>query len=204
MLTKNAIVHVVDDDDSVRDALKWLLESTGLSIREYARAEDFLDMYKPTPPECLLLDVRMPGMSGIELQKKLNGYAISLPVIILTGHGDIQMAVQAMKKGAMDFIQKPYNQESLIELVRKALQKSSEESRQNSELEERENRLSSLTAREREVLDLVVIGETNKAIAAILDISPKTVETHRARIMEKLQARSLADLIAKSSISAAD
>ncbi len=202
MLIKNSIVHVVDDD-SVRDGLKWLLESVGFTTREYSRAEDFLKIYEPKPPECLLLDIRMPGMSGIELQKKLNGRTTDLPIIILTGHGDIQMAVQAMKKGAVDFIQKPYDQEALLSLVRSALQKSAEDSVHKSEIEEREDRLSVLTARERQVLDFVVVGETNKAIASMLEISPKTVETHRARIMEKLDARSLADLIAKSTISAA-
>jgi FixJ family two-component response regulator len=201
MLLKNAIVHIVDDDESVRDGLKWLLESIGFKILEYARAEEFLAAYEPNPPECLLLDVRMPGMSGIELQKTINGKEIALPIIILTGHGDIQMAVQAMKKGAVDFIQKPYNQDVLIDLVKGALQKSSDDMRRTLEEVEREDRLAHLTARERQVLDLVVVGETNKAIASKLDISPKTVETHRARIMEKLCARSLADLISKAGIS---
>lgn len=202
MLLKNAIVHIVDDDESVRDGLKFLLESIGVNIREYARAEEFLTSYESNPPECMLLDVRMPGMSGIELQKQLNGKSIDLPIIILTGHGDIQMAVQAMKKGAIDFIQKPYDQEVLIDLVRNALKKSSEDMRRLLEEEEREDRLAHLTTRERQVLDLVVVGETNKAIASKLDISPKTVETHRARIMEKLSARSLADLISKAGVSA--
>jgi len=204
MLESNSTVHIVDDDEAVRDGLRWLLESIGISVREYAEAEDFISDYIAQPPECLLLDIRMPGIGGLELQKRLAVTDTSLPIIILTGHGDIQMAVHAMKKGAIDFIQKPYNQEALLDLVRKALQKSSEEASNKKEWLERERRLATLTTRERQVMDLVVIGETNKVIAANLEISPKTVETHRARIMEKMHARSLADLISKSSIQATD
>ena len=188
-------VFVVDDDESVRKMLRWLIESVNLQVEEYTSADDFLASYKPNQVGCIILDVRMPGMSGIELQQKLFQGNSQLPVILLTGHGDVQMAVSAMKNGAFDFVEKPFNNQNLLDIVQKGIAESLRIKDSHMEHKKREARLSSLTTRERQVFDLIVAGQTNKSVARHLDISQKTVEVHRSKVMAKLVAKSLSDLI---------
>ena len=190
-----AVVYVVDDDAAVRDSLGYLLESVGLAVVTCAAAGAFMDRYDPNRPGCLVTDVRMPGMSGIDLQAHLRRVAPDLPVIIVTGHGDVPMAVRAMKAGAYDFIEKPYNDQALLDVVQTAVADSRRAAGARAETAEVLSRLSTLTPREREVLDLVADGLSNKGVARHLGISGKTVETHRARVMEKMQAGSLAELL---------
>jgi two-component system, LuxR family, response regulator FixJ len=189
------IVFVVDDDRAMRDSLRWLLESIGLSVRTYATATEFLDDHDPAQPGCLVLDVRMPGMSGLDLQTELAQRGAELPTIVVTGHAEVAMAVRAVKAGAIDFIEKPFSDQLLLDRVRQAL----EIDRQSREIrmrrEEARRRLASLSAREREVLGLVAAGKANKEIAAALGLSPKTVEVHRAHVMAKMAVDSLAELI---------
>ena len=191
-------IFVVDDDKAVRDSLSWLISSVGLHVETFGSAQDFLDVYDPTRPGCLLVDVRMPGMSGLELQKRLAENPHCLPVIVVTGHGDVQMAVRAMKDGAFDFIEKPYNDQILLDLVQKAVRECERRRTQVTSHQEIQDLVDTLTPRERQVMDMIVAGNTNKQIAYALDISEKTVEAHRAKVMEKLEASSLADLIRKS------
>ncbi len=194
-MTPEPTVFVVDDDQAVRRFLCGLIASVDLRVEAYASAREFLDAYEPGQPGCLLLDIRMPGMSGLELQKELAERAIDLPVIILTGHGDVQVAVHAMKAGAVDFIEKPFNNELLLDRIQKAVAEGVEADSTRARQDEIMGRVELLTPRERQVLDMVVAGETNKGVARRLDISDKTVEIHRARVMEKMQAKSLADLV---------
>lgn len=194
-MTPEPTVFVVDDDHAVRRFLCGLIASVDLRVEAYASAREFLDAYEPGRPGCLLLDIRMPGMSGLELQKELAERAIDLPVIILTGHGDVQLAVHAMKAGAVDFIEKPFNNELLLDRVQNAVAESVEADSTRVRRDQIMGRVDLLTPRERQVLDMVVAGETNKGIARRLDISEKTVEIHRAKVMEKMQAKSLADLV---------
>jgi two-component system, LuxR family, response regulator FixJ len=189
-------IFVVDDDEVLRHSLRWLLESLRHNVQTYASAREFLSVYDPVQPGCLLLDVRMPDISGLQLQEILEKRQIRLPVILITGHGDISMAVRAMKAGAFDFIEKPFNDQVLLERVQQGL---ALDTRQRCEAAEREKtieRLSSLTPREGEVLEGVVSGKSNKLIAAELEISIKTVEAHRARVMEKMAVNSVAELTA--------
>ena len=194
-MTSEGTVYVVDDDYAVRRFLTGLLKSVGLRVEAFASAMEFLDAYEPDRPGCLLLDVRMPGMSGLELQRELAGRSDDLKVIILTGHGNVPVAVQAMKAGALDFIEKPFNNELLLDRVQSAVSQSllsrNEREHHNEEL----RRLETLTPRERQVFDLVVSGNANKQVAHDLAISEKTVEIHRSQVMRKMQARSLASLI---------
>jgi len=191
----DATVFVVDDDEAVRRFLCGLIGSVGLRAEAYASAQDFLDAYQSGRPGCLLLDIRMPGMSGLELQRELAERAFGLPVIILTGHGNVQVAVHAMKAGAVDFIEKPFNNELLLDRIQKAVAKSLRADSNRVRQDEISDRIRRLTARERQVLDLVVAGQTNKGIARDLDISERTVEIHRAKVMEKMRAKSLANLV---------
>lgn len=195
MTPPDPTVFVVDDDRAMRDSLRWLLESVGLSVRTYATATEFLREYEPSQPGCLVLDVRMPGMSGLDLQAELARRDAALPTIIVTGHAEVTMAVRAVKAGALDFIEKPFSDQLLLDRVRQAL----EIDRQDREVRRRRaealRRLESLTAREREVLELVVAGKANKEVAAALKLSTKTVEVHRAHVMAKMGAESLAELI---------
>lgn len=190
-----ATVFVVDDDQAMRNSLKWLISSVGLRVECSGSADEFLRTHQAGRPGCLLLDVRMPGMSGLELQEILESEGITLPVIIITGHGDVAMAVRAMKAGAIDFIEKPFNDELLLESIRRAL--SLDERLRHIQLERAEvaERLVQLTPREREVMEMVTEGKSNKEIANDLGVSAKTVEAHRARVMEKMQAGSLAELV---------
>jgi RNA polymerase sigma factor (sigma-70 family) len=188
-------VYVVDDDDAMRDSLVWLLESQGFAVQAFASGESFLELYREEMRGCLVLDVRMPGMSGLELYEHLVALRSSLPVLFVTGHGDVPMAVSALKKGAVDFIEKPFGDKDMLRLVEHclAVDRSQAETRQREA--EVHRRLESLTAREREVLDLVVAGKLNKQIADDLGISMKTVEVHRGRVMEKMAVGSVAELV---------
>ena len=195
-----ALVHVVDDDADVRASLSLLLESVGIEVVGHTDADSFLKAYRPCPerPSCLLLDVRMPGLSGMAVLQKFHSEGINLPVIILTGHGDIPMSVNAMKLGAVDFLTKPFNHQKLLDLVQNVLRDPVLQGQQaSSQIEPREARArwETLTQREKEIFQAIVSGSSNKAIGIDLGISTRTVETHRARIMEKLQARSLVDLV---------
>jgi len=188
-------VFVVDDDRAMRDSLRWLLESVGLSVRTYATAAAFLHEYEPSQPGCLVLDIRMPGMSGLDLQAELLRRGAGLPTIVVTGHAEVPMAVRAVKAGAVDFIEKPFSDQLLLDRVRQALEIDRQSREVRTRREEARRRLASLSAREREVLGLVVAGKANKEIAAALGLSPKTVEVHRAHVMSKMAADSLAELI---------
>jgi FixJ family two-component response regulator len=194
-MTPEPAVFIVDDDDAVRRFLSGLIESVDLRVEAYASAQDFLAAYEPGRPGCLVLDVRMPEMSGLELQRELTNRAIDLPVIILTGHGNVQVAVHAMKAGAIDFVEKPFDNEFLLDRIQKAVTESLRAGSERARRNEISERMQLLTPRERQVLDLVVAGETNKGVARHLDISEKTVEIHRAKVMRKMQAKSLADLV---------
>lgn len=188
-------IFVVDDDAAVRDALKLLLRSVGHAVETFGSAQEFLDAYGEDRAGCLVLDIRMPGMSGLELQQKLNEKHSILPIIFITGHGDVPMAVEAMQAGAVDFIQKPFRDQDLIDRINQALEKDSSNRAALGERNDIRRRLETLTPREREVLDLVVHGKANKVIAGDLKLSQRTVEIHRARVMEKMQASSLAHLV---------
>jgi two-component system, LuxR family, response regulator FixJ len=189
------IVFVVDDDRAMRDSLRWLLESIGLSVRTYATAADFLSDHDPAQPGCLVLDVRMPGMSGLDLQTELAKRGSELPTIVVTGHAEVAMAVRAVKAGALDFIEKPFSDQLLLDRVRQALEIDRQSREVRVRREDARRRLASLSAREREVLTLVAAGKANKEIAAALRLSPKTVEVHRAHVMSKMAVDSLAELI---------
>ncbi len=195
MTVSEPTVFIVDDDDAVRRFLSGLIESVELRVETFASARDFLEAYEPGRPGCLVLDVRMPGMSGLELQSALADQAIDLPVIILTGHGNVQLAVHAMQAGAIDFVEKPFDNELLLDRIQRAVAENARVGRERIKWIEIAERMQLLTPREREVLDLVVAGQTNKGAARHLDISEKTVEIHRANVMRKMQAKSLANLV---------
>lgn len=188
MTDGNATVFIVDDDDAVRDSLGLLMRSVGMRTEAYESAESFLEIYDPERFGCLLLDIRMPGMSGIELQRELSQRGCALPIIFITAHGDIPMAVDAVRHGAMDFIQKPFDDSDLVAKVKRAMSDSVERTAIR-------RRAATLTAREREVMSQVVQGKANKVIASDLGVSQRTVEIHRARVMEKMRAGSLAHLV---------
>ena len=188
-------VFVVDDDRAMRDSLSWLLDSVGLRVRSYATAAEFLADHDPAQPGCLVLDVRMPGMSGLDLQAELARRGVELPTIVITGHAEVSMAVRAVKAGAIDFIEKPFSDQLLLDRVRQALEIDLEAREVRRRREDARRRLATLTAREREVLDLVVAGKANKEIASALGLSTKTVEVHRAHVMSKMCVDSLAELI---------
>lgn len=187
-------VFVVDDEAAMRDSLKWLIESVGLSVRIYPSPEEFLLDYRDQPG-CLVLDVRMPRMSGPELHKRLLDRGVVLPVIFITAHGDVAMAVRAMKAGVFDFIEKPFNDQILLDRVQQALTQDAEARRRRTQKACTLVHLDSLTLREQEVMDRVVAGNSNKEIASDLGLSCKTVEHHRSNVMQKMQAGSLADLV---------
>jgi two-component system response regulator FixJ len=195
MSTSDTRVYIVEDDDAVRDSLQMVLESVGYATRAFSNATEFLDHYSSSLSGCIVLDIRMPGMSGMELQRKLNERNSILPIIFVTGHGDVPMAVEAMQQGAVDFVQKPYREQELLEKVERALALERESRDSLTQKRTIQDRLASLTPREHEVLKLMVEGRANKVIAIDLDISQRTVEIHRARAMDKLKARSLAHLV---------
>ena len=194
-MSKQLNVFVVDDDQAMRNSLKWLIESVGMKVETYSTADEFIQNYYPGRAGCLLLDVRMPGMSGLELQEHFIKHQINIPIIIITGHGDVPMAVRAMKSGAVDFNEKPFNDELLLESIRNALSMDVEQRAAQAERAEIATRLANLTPREHEVMEMVTAGKANKEIAQTLGVSAKTVEAHRSRVMEKMQADSLADLV---------
>lgn len=188
-------VFVVDDDDTIRASLRFLIESVGLRAQTFSSAQAFLENYDPAEPGCVVLDVRMPGMSGLELQDELNAQGIEIPVIIVTAYGDIQMAVRAIKAGAVDFVEKPAGEQALLDQIQKAIAKDSEIRETRADQQVVTDRFERLTPREREVMELVVDGLSSKEIAAQLGVSFKTVEAHRAKIMKKMEARSVPHLI---------
>jgi len=194
-MTNEPTVFVVDDDQAMRDSLTWLIESAGLRVQAFGSAEEFLRVYYPGQAGCLLLDVRMPGMSGLELQANLARQEIRIPVIIITGHGDVAMAVKAMRAGALDFIEKPFDHEALLPSLRMALDADRRRRGDRSQRAEIARRLAELTPREHEVMEMVIDGRSNREIAVALGVSTKTVEAHRARVMDKMRAQSLAELV---------
>lgn len=189
------VVYVVDDDEAVRDSLQWLLEASSYRVQTYDSAEAFLAGFDPNAIACLILDVRMPGMSGLELQDELLARKLALPIIFITGHGDVPMAVSTMKKGAVDFIEKPFDQTALKALVERMLAHAREAAASAERQRLNEALLARLTPREQQVLERIVAGRLNKQIADDLGISIKTVEAHRANIMDKLRANTVADLM---------
>ncbi|WP_243724472.1 response regulator transcription factor [Pigmentiphaga sp. D-2] len=194
-ISGNPVVYVVDDDAGVRTSLKWLLESVGMEVRAYSNGREFLDTANPGQCGCMLLDVRMPYMGGFDVQDALAVRGFHLPVIFLSAHGDVPMTVRAMKGGAYDFLEKPYNDQALLDKVQAALQVSAAQHAEASRRASTRSLLELLSAREREVFDRLVEGKASKVIAAELDISYKTVEVHRAHIREKLGTHSLAELV---------
>ena len=194
-MKNDAVVMVVDDDAGVRNAMRSLLKSVGLNSSLFASAQEFLAAYQPSQLGCLVLDIRMPGMSGMELQQQLNMRGAVIPVIFMTGHGDIPMAVEAMQHGAFDFLQKPFRDQDLLDRIQRAIVRDAELRKSLGEHERIKAHLESLTPREREVLDLMTQGKQNKVIGQDLGVSPRTVEIHRARVMEKMNASSVAELV---------
>ena len=195
MTLHEPVVLIVDDDPAVRDSLALLLRSVGLKSEAYSSAAEFLQAYDASRRGCLVLDVRMPGMSGLELQEKLEGLHSTLPIIFLTAHGDVPMAVKAVKAGAVDFIQKPFRDQELIDKIQHAIEDDTRIREKLADREETLARIESLTPREHEVMDLVVDGKANKVIALDLGLSQRTVEIHRARVMRKMGADSVSQLV---------
>ena len=194
-MSDSFVVHIVDDDEAVRQSLAFLLSTAGVPVRVYDSATSFLDALPSLQTGCLITDVRMPDLTGIELLQRLKAKSIDLPVIVITGHGDIPLAVEAMKSGAIDFIEKPFAEEAILKAVEAAKRTLEKRGRQSEEEAAVAARLKSLSERERQVLDGLVAGNANKTIAHALGISPRTVEVYRANLMSKMQAKSLSDLI---------
>ncbi len=194
-MSRDFTIFVVDDDEAVRDSLRALLGSAGLTVEAYASGREFLEGYAPHRRGCLLLDVRLPDMSGLELQRTLAAQGVGLAVIMITGHGDVPMAVNAMKAGAVDFIEKPYRDDTILGCIERARDLDQSARARDGSTTDTAARIALLTAREREVLDHLIIGRPNKVIAHELGISARTVEVHRARVMEKMQADSLSHLV---------
>jgi two-component system, LuxR family, response regulator FixJ len=199
MASENAvmqpIVHIIDDDEALRESLAFLLRSAGLEVRSFESAKAFLDVLPGAAPGCVITDVRMPDVSGIELLRRLKELRIGVPVIVITGHGDIALAVEAMKMGAADFFEKPFDDDLLVASVRAALRQREDQTKRGAERAEIEHRISSLSPREKDVLAGLIDGRANKQIAFDLGISPRTVEIYRANLMNKMQANSLSDLV---------
>jgi len=188
-------VFIVDDDEAVRSSLRMLIRSVGLQARAFGLANEFLEAYDPGLPGCVVLDVRMPGMSGMEMQQELNRRGATIPVVFITGHGDVPMAVEAMQHGAFDFLQKPFRDQDLLDRVQRALERDAQTRAAFTARTTIRERIRSLTPRELEVMRLVTMGKANKVIGAELGVSQRTVEIHRAHVMEKMQANSLAALV---------
>lgn len=194
-MTSHTIVHVIDDDEALRDSIRMFLINEGLDVRTYASADAFLAGLGPSPVGCIVTDVRMPGMSGMDLLAEIARIGLALPVIVVTGHADVPLAVRAMKKGAVDLLEKPFQGEELVEAVRRALAVGRDTQLSALSAQEAQARLATLTARETEVLDRLVRGQPNKIIAYEMGISPRTVEVHRANVMRKTEAGSLSELV---------
>ena len=195
LIPKKGTVYIVDDDEAVRDSLQWLLEGKDYRVRCFESAESFLSRYDPREVACLIVDIRMGGMTGLELQDRLVERQSPLPIVFITGHGDVPMAVNTMKKGALDFIQKPFDEEELVGLVERMLEQAKGSFAEHQNSVARDALMARLTLRESQVLERIVAGRLNKQIADDLGISIKTVEAHRANIMEKLNANTVADLL---------
>ncbi len=194
-MAEPSVVYILDDDASMRDALKSLIRSVGLRVELFGSAQEFLQWPRPTVPSCLVLDVRLPGTSGLDLQHQLESANIRIPVIFITGHGDIPMSVSAMKAGAVEFLTKPFRDQDLLDAIQLALDRDRARRAHEAEISILKKRFDSLTAREREVILMVVTGMLNKQVAAKIGITENTVKVHRSRAMEKMQAPSLADLV---------
>ena len=194
-MRSDVVVHVIDDDDAVRESLEFLLRTARLEVRTYESAAAFLGILPRVEVGCIITDVRMPELSGIDLLKRLNELDVSVPVIVITGHGDVPLAVEAMKFGAVDFFEKPFDDEALVAAVRSALDRRKDDSKRKAEVSLINSRLTELSNRERQVLEGLVAGRPNKLIAYDLGISPRTVEIYRANLMTKMQASSLSDLV---------
>jgi two-component system, LuxR family, response regulator FixJ len=194
-MARDAVVHLIDDDDGVRQAVAFLLTTSGFAVRVYESAPAFLGALPTVQPGCIVTDVRMPEMDGLELQRQLKLRGVGLPVIVITGHGDVPLAVEAMKAGAVDFIEKPFNDEKLLSAIRVAIDRHARDSHRDDEIATIRSKLDALSPREREVLDGLVAGLPNKTIAYDLKISARTVEVHRANLMARMGAGSLADLV---------
>ena len=195
MPSEDATVHVIDDDDAARDSLAFLLKTAKLAVKTYESARAFLDVATGIKSGCIITDVRMPEIDGIELLRRLKALKVTIPAIVVTGHGDVPLAVQAMKIGALDFLEKPFNDEAMLASVRLALDRQERETGRQAERAEIESRLAALSNRERDVLEGLVAGRANKQIAFDLGISPRTVEIYRANLMTKMQASSLSNLV---------
>jgi two-component system, LuxR family, response regulator FixJ len=195
MPSEKAPVHVIDDDEALRESLSFLLRSAGIEVKTYSSATTFLASLPDTGLTCVITDVRMPGLSGVELLRRLRELKLEIPVIVITGHGDVPLAVEAMKMGAIDFLEKPFDDEVLLASVRSALKQQDGESKRRTERAEIESKLASLSNRERDVLEGLVAGQANKQIAYDLGISPRTVEIYRANLMSKMKAGSLSELV---------
>ena len=195
MPSEKAIVHVIDDDEAIRQSLAFLLQAAKLEVKTYSSAMAFLDALPDTTASCVITDVRMPGMSGVDLLRRLKELKIGVPVIVITGHGDVALAVEAMKVGAVDFLEKPFDDDVLLASVQSALKRQDGETKRHIERLEIEGRLAGLSNRERDVLGGLVTGRANKQIAFDLGISPRTVEIYRANLMNKMKAGSLSDLV---------
>jgi FixJ family two-component response regulator len=194
----DSIVYVIDDDPSIREAITSLIRSVGMSVQAFGSAKEFMASSRSNAPACLVLDVRMPGLSGLELQRELTDAGISIPIIFITGHGDIPMTVRAMKAGAVEFLTKPFRDQDLLDAIAQAIDRDRELRKQQAGIADLRDRFDRLTAREREVMELVVAGLLNKQIAVRLGISEITVKLHRHQVMEKMKADSLADLVRMS------
>lgn len=194
-MSMDAIVYVVDDDQAMVESLSWIIESVGLKAKTYVRAQDFLEDYNPQQHGCILLDVRMPGMSGPELQSRLNEQGATLPIIFISGHGDVPLAVRVMKAGAVDFLTKPFNDQVLLESINKALRSDKANREKLEENAQAEAKFALLSPREIQVLQGIVAGKQNKVISAELNISLKTVEAHRASVMKKMSVKSVPELV---------
>lgn len=195
MQAENAVIFIVDDDAAVRDSLAVLLSTAGLRVETYGSGEEFLRSWNPVQAGCLVLDIRMPGISGLDLLEHLNASRSKIPVIIITGHGDVKIAVKAMKLGALDFVEKPFKYEAIIASINDALRREEQDRSRDTQVALYLERLALLTERECQIYGYMVQGDPNKVIAAKLEISPRTVEIHRAHVMEKLQVRNLSQLV---------
>ena len=195
MTEDRPVVYIIDDDASVRNALEDLLQSVGLTVETFGSAKEFLERETSSAPGCIVLDVRLPGASGLEFQRTLGRSGVHLPIIFISGHGDIPMSVQAMKSGAVEFLTKPLHEQALLDAIQSAIERDRTRRREEAIVTELQLRLNSLTAREREVLNLVVTGQPNKLIAARLDLSEMTVKVHRSQVMKKMRAATLVDLV---------
>lgn len=194
-MANDAVVHLIDDDEDVRRAMAFLLGTAGLAVRVHESALQFLERLGNLQPGCIITDVRMPGMDGLELQQRLKEIGVGMPIIVMTGHADVPLAVQAMKAGAIDFIEKPFDDDVLLSAVRIALEAHERGGRSTAETATIQAKVDSLSARERQVLEGLLTGHPNKTIAYDLNLSPRTVETHRANVMTKMGASSLSELV---------